>query len=171
VEIDTDRLYMSMAVRQAMRAYEQGEVPIGAVLVREGRLLGQAHNQVELLRDPTAHAEVLAITQAARALDDWRLEKCTLYVTKEPCPMCAGAIVNARIARVVWGVADPRRGGGISVFNILQSDCLNHRAEVEQGVMELECRELLVRFFRDLRRKDSLPPPSETGSLPGDLFV
>jgi tRNA(adenine34) deaminase len=151
VQLDLDVIYMRMALRQAERSAEEGEVPIGAVVVKDGRLIGQARNQVELLKDPTAHAEVLSITQAAQALEDWRLDGATLYVTKEPCPMCAGAIVNARIARVVWGVGDSRRGGALSRFNILQSDCLNHRCEVRTGVLEAECREVLVGFFRDLR--------------------
>jgi tRNA(adenine34) deaminase len=149
--IDLDRLYMRMALNQAVQAGEEGEVPIGAVIVHAGRLIGRARNQVETLRDPTAHAEVLAITQAAQALGDWRLEDCTLYVTKEPCPMCAGAIVNARVPRVVWGVSDPRRGGAASRFPILQSDCLNHRCAYAAGVLEAECRDVLKAFFRDLR--------------------
>ena len=156
-QLDLDVIFMRMALRQAVKAGEEGEVPIGAVIVKEGRLIGQARNQVELLKDPTAHAEVLAITQAANALGDWRLDGATLYVTKEPCPMCAGAIVNARVPRVVWGVSDPRRGGAISKFNILQSDCLNHRCDVAPGVMEPECREVLVGFFRQLREGGDAP--------------
>lgn len=149
--IDLDRIYMQMALRQAVRAGEDGEVPIGAVIVKDGQLLGQARNQVEILKDPTAHAEVLAITQAANALGDWRLDGATLYVTKEPCPMCAGAIVNARVKRVVWGLSDPKRGGATSVFPILKSPCLNHQCEVATGILERECRDVLVGFFRALR--------------------
>ena len=146
--------FMRMAIRQADRAAEAGEVPVGAVIVQGLRVLGQAHNQVELLKDPTAHAEILAITQAASALGDWRLNGTVLYVTKEPCPMCAGAIVLARIPVVVWGVSDPKRGGAVSVFNILQSDTLNHRADCVPGFLEEECRTQLKAFFQALRRSD-----------------
>ena len=142
---------MRMALREAHRAAEAGEVPVGAVIVQGTRLLGRAHNQVEMLKDPTAHAEILAITQAASALGDWRLEHTVLYVTKEPCPMCAGAIVLARIPLVVWGVTDPLRGGAASAFQILQSPSLNHRTEFRAGYLEAECRALLQGFFRERR--------------------
>lgn len=148
-----DAIYMRMALREAQIAAEEQEVPVGAVIIHEtDGLIGKAHNQVEMLKDPTAHAEVLAITQAAAALQDWRLTHCTLYVTKEPCPMCAGAIVLARIPRVVWGLDDPKRGGAISVFNILQHEQLNHRAEVISGVLEAECRAVIQDFFQQKRR-------------------
>lgn len=148
-----DAIYMRMALREAQIAAEEQEVPVGAVIIHEtDGLIGKAHNQVEMLKDPTAHAEVLAITQAAAALQDWRLTHCTLYVTKEPCPMCAGAIVLARIPRVVWGLDDPKRGGAISVFNILQHEQLNHRAEVVSGVLEAECRAVIQDFFQQKRR-------------------
>ncbi|HOW98015.1 MAG TPA: tRNA adenosine(34) deaminase TadA [Kiritimatiellia bacterium] len=143
--------FMRLALRQARAAADLEEVPVGAVIVREGQLIAQAHNQVELLKDPTAHAEILAITQAAAALQDWRLAGTILYVTKEPCPMCAGAIVLARIPRVVWGVADPARGGAVSLFPIFQNPRLNHRVEFEGGVLEEECRGLLQDFFRKHR--------------------
>ena len=142
---------MRAALAQAVRAAEEDETPVGALIVQGHRLIGQAHNQTRTLKDPTAHAEVIAITQAASALGDWRLLDTTLYVTKEPCPMCAGAIVLARIPRVVWGVNDPKRGGAVSVFNILRSPALNHRPELVSGVMEAECRELLQSFFRARR--------------------
>lgn len=149
---DTDIRYMRMALRQAIRAEEEGEVPVGAVIIHEdGRVLGQAHNSTETLKDPTAHAEILAITQAAAALGDWRLAQTALYVTKEPCPMCAGAIVAARIPRVVWGMTDSQRGGGLSRFRILQEPALNHRAEVRAGVLEAECKALVQSFFRARR--------------------
>ena len=148
-----DIRFMRQAIRQACMAADAGEVPIGAVIVKDGNILAQAHNQTETLKDPTAHAEILAITQAAAALGDWRLEGATLYVTKEPCPMCAGAIVNARISMVHWGVSDPKRGGADSCFKILQSDCLNHRAAFAPGLLEEECREILVTFFRERRGK------------------
>lgn len=145
--------FMTMALREAEAAAEEEEVPCGAVIVREGRILGRAHNQVEKLNDPTAHAEILAITQAAAALRDWRLTGCTLYVTKEPCSMCAGAIVLARIQELVFAIPDPKRGGAVSVFSIVDSPSLNHRVKVTQGVMADECREVLQAFFRKRRRE------------------
>ena len=126
-------------------------MPVGAVIARGGHLIAKAHNQVETLKDPTAHAEIIAIGQAAAAVGDWRLTDCTLYVTKEPCVMCAGAVVLARIARVVWGVTDPLRGGAISLFPGLNRAELNHRAEWTAGVMEADCRALLQDFFRRRR--------------------
>jgi tRNA(adenine34) deaminase len=152
---------MRLALREALVSAEAGEVPVGAVIVHEGRIVGKAHNQVEILKDPTAHAEMIAITQAAAALGDWRLTGTTLYVTKEPCPMCAGAIVLARIARVVFGVPDPQRGGAVSVFTILNHPQLNHRPEVIQGVLADECRAVLQDFFRQ-RRTPTLPPDPST---------
>ena len=151
-ELNPDILYMRMALRQAEAAAEAGEVPVGAVIVHNGEVIGRAHNQVELLKDPTAHAEILAITQAAQALGDWRLLDSVLYVTKEPCPMCAGAIMLARIPKVIWGVDDPQRGGAVSVFNILNHKNLNHRAECVRGLMEDECRAVIQGFFRDRRQ-------------------
>ncbi|MBN1268486.1 MAG: nucleoside deaminase [Kiritimatiellae bacterium] len=148
--------YMRLALKQAVAAAEAGEVPVGAVIIHQGRIIGQAHNQVELLKDPTAHAELIAITQAASALGDWRLTDTVLYVTKEPCPMCAGAIVQARIPLVVWGMTDPLRGGAVSVFNILRHEGLNHRAECVSGVLEEECKALVQAFFRS--RRPTSPP-------------
>ena len=155
---------MRLALREAVRASEAGEVPAGCVIVARPKdpiappaaahVLARAHNQTELLRDPTAHAEMIAITQAAAALRDWRLADTLLYVTKEPCPMCAGAIVLARIPVVVFGVPDPKRGGAVSIFNILSHPNLNHRSEVVSGVLEAECRELLQAFFRNCRTKE-----------------
>jgi tRNA(adenine34) deaminase len=145
--------FMRMAVRQAQRAAEAKEVPVGAVIVKGTHLLAQAHNQVETLKDPTAHAEILAITQAAAALGDWRLNGTVLYVTKEPCPMCAGAIVLARIPLVVWGVSDPLRGGAASAFQILQSPNLNHRTDYVAGFLEDECRTILKNFFKERRNE------------------
>ena len=143
--------YMELALREAGRAAADGEVPIGAIMVHQGRVIGRAFNKVERLKDPTAHAEMIAITQAAAALGDWRLENTTLYVTKEPCPMCAGAIVLARIPIVVYGVADPQRGGALSVFPILNHPALNHHPTVITGVGEAACRDILQGFFRDRR--------------------
>ena len=148
---EIDERLMEIALEQAHRAREAEEVPIGAVIVKDRVLIAKAHNQVETLKDPTAHAEIIAITQAANAVGDWRLEDCTLYVTKEPCPMCAGAIVNSRIARVVWGADDPKRGGAASRFSILESADLNHRPEFTHGVSEELCSALLKDFFKARR--------------------
>jgi tRNA(adenine34) deaminase len=142
---------MRLALRQAQRAAEAGEVPVGAVIYNSGELAGQAWNQTRTLKDPTAHAEMVAITQAASAAGDWRLTDSILYVTKEPCPMCAGAIVLARIPLVVWGLSDPLRGGAVSRFQILQSAELNHRSEVLTGVLEEECAALIKEFFKKRR--------------------
>jgi len=160
--IGLDELFMRAAVAQARAAAAADEVPVGAVIARDGHLVAKAHNQVEQLRDPTAHAELLAITQAAAATGDWRLTGCTLYVTKEPCVMCAGAIVLARIPRVVWGVTDPLRGGAVSLFQVLQQADLNHRAEWTAGLLEEECRALLQDFFRRRRAE-----PGDGGAAPG----
>ncbi len=146
--------HMRVALRQARLAAEAEEVPIGAAIYQGERLLGQAHNQTETLKDPTAHAEMIAITQAASALGNWRLTDTVLYVTKEPCPMCAGAIVLARIPVVVWGVTDPQRGGALSVFGIVQHPALNHRARVVPGFLEDECKAILVDFFKARRQEN-----------------
>ena len=142
---------MRQALRQAKMAAEAGEVPVGAVIYNGGTLVGQAWNQTRTLKDPTAHAEIIAITQAASAAGDWRLTDSILYVTKEPCPMCAGAIVLARIPLVVWGMSDPLRGGAVSRFQILQTAELNHRSEVLSGVLEDECAALIKDFFKKRR--------------------
>ncbi len=147
----THEYYMQLALREAQRSADNDEVPVGAIIIKKGAIIGRAHNQTELLKDPTAHAEMIAITQAASAVGDWRLTDTLLYVTKEPCPMCAGAIVLARIPVVVFGVADPKRGGAVSVFNILNHPQLNHRPEVIQGIMEIPCRDMLQGFFRKKR--------------------
>lgn len=146
-----DPAHMRVALRQAQMAADLQEVPVGAAIYHGTQLIAQAHNQVETLKDPTAHAEMIAITQAASALGDWRLAGTVMYVTKEPCPMCAGAIVLARIPLIVWGVSDPARGGAVSVFNILQSKALNHRTDYVAGFMEEDCRAMLQRFFKELR--------------------
>src|SRR5262250_1532556 len=125
--MELDETFMREALRQAQKARAADEVPVGAVVVREGRIIARAYNQVELLKDATAHAEMLAITQAEQAVGDWRLNDCTLYVTKEPCPMCAGAIVHVRFTRVVFGASDPKGGAAGSAMNLLQFPTLNHR--------------------------------------------
>lgn len=145
---------MRLALRQAKKAAEASEVPVGAVIFNGGELAGQAWNQTRTLKDPTAHAEIIAITQAAAAAGDWRLTDSILYVTKEPCPMCAGAIVLARIPLVVWGMTDPLRGGAVSRFQILQSAELNHRSAVLEGVLEDECAALIKDFFKKRRQEN-----------------
>ena len=151
IDLQSDDYFMGEALRQAARAYEAGEVPVGAVIVRGGKIIARAFNQVELLKDATAHAEMLALTQAENAVGDWRLTGCTLYVTKEPCPMCAGAIVHTRLARVVFGAGDPKGGAAGGALNLLQFPTLNHRCEITSGVRLEECRALLQRFFEEQR--------------------
>jgi len=151
IDLQSDHYFMGEALRQAARAFAAEEVPVGAVVVREGRIIARAFNQVELLKDATAHAEMLALTQAEEAIGDWRLTDCTLYVTKEPCPMCAGAIVHVRLARTVYGASDPKAGAAGSALNLLQFPTLNHRCDVTAGVREPECRALLQSFFAQQR--------------------
>jgi tRNA(adenine34) deaminase len=151
IEPPGDEYFVREALRYAQKAYEAGEVPVGAVVVREGRIIAHAYNQVELLKDATAHAEMLALTQAEAAVGDWRLTDCDLYVTKEPCAMCAGAIVHVRLRRLIFGCADPRAGAAGSVINLLQLPSLNHRCEITSGVLENECAAILQDFFRKRR--------------------
>ena len=143
--------WMREALKEAARGAEEGEVPIGAVIVHENRVIGRAHNQREQLKDPTAHAEMIAITQAAAALNNWRLTGATIYATMEPCVMCAGALVQARISRLVYGVDDPKAGGCRSLFEIGTDARLNHQMEIIPGVLEVESRELVQDFFRKPR--------------------
>jgi tRNA(adenine34) deaminase len=148
----SDADYMREALRLAEKARKADEVPIGCVIVRHGKIIARASNQVELLKDATAHAEMLALTQAEAAVGDWRLPDCDLYVTKEPCPMCAGAIVHTRIRRVIFGCADPRAGAAGSVINLLQMPQLNHRCQITPGVLQNECAAILQHFFRQQRQ-------------------
>jgi tRNA(adenine34) deaminase len=154
IEQPTDESFMHEAVRLARKAFAQEEVPVGAVVVRAGRIIARAFNQVEMLKDATAHAEMLAITQAEAAVGDWRLNDCDLYVTKEPCPMCAGALVHVRMRRVIFGCADPRGGAAGGAMNLLQTTSLNHRCEITSGVLMQECATLLQSFFQARRRAD-----------------
>ena len=147
IDLHSDDYFMGEALRQAVRAGEHGEVPVGAVIVRAGKIIARAFNQVETLKDATAHAEMLALTQAENATGDWRLTDCTLYVTKEPCPMCAGAVVHTRLARVVFGAPDPKGGAAGGALNLLQFPTLNHRCAITAGVRLEECRALLKSFF------------------------
>lgn len=148
IDLSSDDYFMGEALRQARVAFDAEEVPVGAVIVWQNKIIARAFNQVELLKDATAHAEILAITQAARAVGDWRLDGATLFVTKEPCPMCAGAIVLSRVQRLVYGVADPKSGGAGSIFDITGQGGLNHKVTVVTGVKETESRQLLQDFFR-----------------------
>jgi len=149
-----DDYFMGEALRQAAKAFEKEEVPVGAVVVRQGKIIARAFNQVELLKDATAHAEMLAITQAEAAVGDWRLNECDLYVTKEPCAMCAGALVHVRMRRVIFGCSDERSGAAGGTINLLQMPGLNHRCEITSGIMRQEAAVLLQTFFRSKRGED-----------------
>jgi tRNA(adenine34) deaminase len=151
IELPGDEYFMREALRMASKGAQAGEVPIGAVVVRDGKIIARAHNQVELLKDATAHAEMLALTQAEAAVGDWRLTDCDLYVTKKPCAMCAGALVHTRVSRVIFGCADPTAGAAGSVVNLLQMPTLNHRCDIAAGVLENECAAILKGFFRQRR--------------------
>jgi tRNA(adenine34) deaminase len=151
---DQDERFMRAALREAAAAEEAGDVPIGAVIVKDGQLIGKAHNQRELLQDPTAHAEMIALTQAAEKVGSWRLEGCTIYVTLEPCPMCAGALVMGRVVRLVYGCDDPKAGACGTLYDIVRDARLNHRLEVRKGVLAEECSSILTTFFRKKRNSD-----------------
>lgn len=153
IDLASDTFFMGQAMRQARRAYRDGEVPVGAVITREGEILARAFNQVETLNDATAHAEMLALTQAQEAVGDWRLGDCDLFVTKEPCPMCAGALVHCRIRRVVFGCGDEKGGAAGGFINLLQQPTLNHRCEITPGVLAEESASLLRDFFQKAREK------------------
>jgi tRNA(adenine34) deaminase len=144
--------FMREALRLALKARAVNEVPVGAVVVRNEKIIARSYNQVEMLKDATAHAEMLALTAAEAAVGDWRLTDCDLYVTKEPCPMCAGAIVHTRLRRVIFGCADIRAGAAGTVMNLLQHNALNHRCEITKGVLEQECAAVLQDFFRKRRQ-------------------
>src|SRR5438477_10267037 len=153
--MEIDETFMQEALRLAMKARAADEVPVGAVVVREGKIISRAHNQVELLKDATAHAEMLALTAAEAAVGDWRLTECDLYITKEPCPMCAGAIVHTRIRRVIFGCADVRAGAAGTVINLLQHNSLNHQCQITAGILENECASILQDFFKTKRNRKS----------------
>ena len=148
---ESDESFMRDALRQAQKAYEADEVPVGAVVVRAGKVIGRAYNQVELLKDATAHAEMLALTQAEAAVGDWRLTDCDLYVTKEPCVMCAGALIHIRIRRLIFGCADTKSGAAGGMINLLQHSVLNHHCEITSGVLQNECAAILRDFFQKKR--------------------
>lgn len=154
IDLHSDVYFMRLALREAAKARQADEVPIGAVIVKEGRVISRAWNQVETLRDATAHAEMLALTAAQQAVGDWRLDGCTLYVTKEPCPMCAGAIVHCRPDRVVYGCGDPKGGAAGGWINLLEANPpLNHRCEITCGVLGDDCLRMIQAFFREARER------------------
>ncbi|MGL4594666.1 MAG: tRNA adenosine(34) deaminase TadA [Thermoguttaceae bacterium] len=166
--MDEHEHFMQLALQEAELAVREGEVPVGAVIVhRERRVIASSHNQREQLQDPTAHAEIVAITQAASALGSWRLDDCTLYVTLEPCPMCAGGIINARIPRLVYGADDPKAGSVKSLFSLLNDSRLNHRTEFITGVLEEQCGSILRRFFQERRMEHRKNANAE---LPNSVF-
>jgi tRNA(adenine34) deaminase len=150
-----DEQFMRVAIDQAKVAEENGDVPIGAVIIHKNQIIAKAYNQREQLKDPTAHAEIIALTQAAAALENWHLNGCTMYVTLEPCPMCAGALVLSRMDRLVYGCDDPKTGAVKSLYNIVTDERLNHRLEVVSGVLADECSELLQQFFQKRREKNT----------------
>ncbi|NIK72326.1 MULTISPECIES: tRNA adenosine(34) deaminase TadA [unclassified Paenibacillus] len=148
-----DQAWMQLAIEEAKKAEQIGEVPIGAILVKNGEVVGRGYNLRETNHDPTAHAEMVAIREACERLGAWRLLDCTLYVTLEPCPMCAGAIVQSRVKRVVYGTGDPKAGCAGTLMNLLQEPRFNHETELTSGILQAECAELLTNFFRNLRSR------------------
>jgi tRNA(adenine34) deaminase len=166
-----DNFYMGQALREAQRAYAAQEVPIGAIIVKGDQVIARAWNQVETLKDATAHAEMLALTSAQNALGDWRLEGCTLFVTKEPCPMCAGAIVHCRLDRVVFGCSDLKAGAAGGWINLLESNPpLNHCCNILSGVLEGECVSILKSFFREARERNALGKAHKKAGRQGSDF-
>lgn len=159
------RIWMTRALAQARLALQTDDVPVGAVVVREGAVIAEAANRREADQDPTAHAEMLAMRRVAAVLGSWRLEGCTLYVTLEPCTMCAGALVLARLPLLVYGAADPKAGAAGSLFNLVQEPRLNHRVEIVSGVLADDCGRLLTRFFQ--ARRGQSRPPAGPGTIPG----
>ena len=153
-EINQDQKFMREAIKLAKKAYQLGEVPIGCVIVFENRIIGRGYNRRNTDKNTLAHAEISAINKASKKMGDWRLEGCTLYVTLEPCQMCAGAIVQSRITEVVMGSMNPKAGCGGSVLNILQMEEFNHQAIVRRGILENECSQILKEFFKDLRQRN-----------------
>src|SRR5436189_1775894 len=163
IEPPNDEYFMHEALRLANKAAAANEVPIGAVIVRARKIIARAYNQIELLKDATAHAEMLALTEAEAAVGDWRLTDCDVYVTKEPCAMCAGALVHTRIRRVIFGCTDPSAGAAGSVLNLLQMHGLNHQCDIAAGVLQDECAGILQSFFRERRNSHN-----KIDSLEGD---
>ncbi|MCI6553023.1 MAG: tRNA adenosine(34) deaminase TadA [Lachnospiraceae bacterium] len=154
--MEIDEKYMKEALKQAKKAYLLGEVPIGCVIVYEGKIIGRGYNRRNTDKNTLSHAEITAIRRASKKIGDWRLEGCTLYVTLEPCQMCAGAIIQARVSRVVMGSMNPKAGCGGSILNILEMPQFNHQAEVSRGILEEECSQLLILFFKELRLRNKI---------------
>jgi tRNA(adenine34) deaminase len=166
IDLHSHQFFMGEALRQAAKAFSHEEVPVGAVIARGGKIIARAFNQVELLKDATAHAEMLALSQAQEAVGDWRLTDCVLYVTKEPCAMCAGALVHTRISLVVFGAPDPKGGAAGGAVNLLQFPTFNHRCEITGGVRVDECRALLREFFAQQRAKAKDLRPNSENRIP-----
>jgi len=152
----SDEYYMRQALKEARKALLLDETPVGAVIVHAGRITARGYNKRECYKDSTLHAEMIAIKKASRKLDSWRLNECTMYVTLEPCIMCAGAMIQARVGRLFVGAMDPKAGCAGSVLNIVEADCFNHKVQVTYGILEAECSEILKDFFRDLRKRKKL---------------
>lgn len=161
VQKRTDEKYMRQALRQAKKAYDLDETPIGCVIVHEGKVIGRGYNRRNTDKNPLAHAEITAIRKASRKIGDWRLEECTLYVTLEPCQMCAGAIVQSRVERVVVGCMNPKAGCAGSILNLLDMKAFNHQVQLETGVLEEECSVLMKTFFKELRMKQKMRKKSQ----------
>lgn len=149
----TTNKFMAQALKEAQKSYEKEEIPVGAVIVKDGKIIARGHNLKETKTDTTNHAEIIAIKKASKKLKSWRLTGCTMYVTLEPCTMCAGALIQARLDKVVIGTMDEKTGACGSVLNVLEDYTFNHKVEVERGIMEKECKEILQQFFKDLRKK------------------
>ncbi|WP_420490706.1 tRNA adenosine(34) deaminase TadA [Neobacillus drentensis] len=165
IECVQDEQFMREAIKEAKIAEDLNEVPIGAVMVMEGKVVARAHNLREIEQNAVAHAELLAIDQACKKLGSWRLEEATLYVTLEPCPMCAGAIILSRVKRVVYGAADPKGGCAGTLMNLLEDDRFNHQSEVTSGVLERECGQMLSDFFRKIRERKKLEKKMKGNNL------
>ena len=150
-----EEVFMKEAIKEARKAYKKDEVPVGAVIVKDGEIIARAHNVKEQKKDTTKHAEIIAIQKASKKLESWRLENCTMYVTLEPCAMCTGAMIQARLKKVVIGTMDEKTGACGSVLNLLQENGLNHQVEIERGIMAEECGEMMTAFFRRLRKSKS----------------
>ena len=169
IDLISDDHFMREAIRQARKAATEDEVPIGAVIVHEQKIIARAWNQVETLKDATAHAEMLALTQAESAMGDWRLNECDLYVTKEPCPMCAGAIMHCRVRRVIFGCPDPKGGAAGGFWNLLQAPNLNHRCEIPSGVLAEETVAILKQFFAEARARKASGETHTKGLSDGSI--
>jgi tRNA(adenine34) deaminase len=165
-KLTTDEKYMKEAIRQAKKAWKMEEVPIGCVIVHEGKIIGRGYNRRTTDKNPLAHAELAAIKKASKKMGDWRLEDCILYVTLEPCQMCSGAIVQARVKRVVIGCMNPKAGCAGSILNLLQVERFNHQVEITSGVLEAECSQMMKGFFKELREKQKKKKDIQKKEIP-----